>query len=174
MNFIDKLLCWIGQFLGWPDKTTGSYTLALFIFAFVVELLLLPIAIKQQKTSIKQARLRPKEMAIRKKYAGRNDQATQQKVAQEIQEMYQKVGYNPMSSGCLPLLVSMPIVFALYYVVIDPLKYMMGCPTELANALTTFATAPRAAGGLGMTLQSNRGTIEILSRIREMLSLIHI
>ena len=84
MNFIDKLLCWIGSFLGWLDKTTGSYTLALFIFAFVVELLLLPIAIKQQKTSIKQARLRPKEMAIRKKYAGRNDQVTQQKVAQVI------------------------------------------------------------------------------------------
>ena len=107
-------------------------------------------------------------MAIRKKYAGRTDQATMQEMQREIQEMYQKEGYNPMSSGCLPLLVSLPIVFALYYVVIDPLKYMMGCPTDLANALTTFATAPRAAGGLGMTLQSNRGTIEILSKIREM------
>ena len=59
IDIIDTLLCWIGQFLGWLDKITGSYTIALFIFAIIVELLLLPIGIKQQKNSITQARMRP-------------------------------------------------------------------------------------------------------------------
>ena len=170
VSFLTRILMWIAVAFEWMIKVLGfgNFLLGTVFFAIAVEIIMLPIAIIQQNNARKQARFRPKEMAIRKKYAGRTDQATMQEMQREIQEMYQKEGYNPMSSGCLPLLVSLPIVFALYYVVIDPLKYMMGCPTDLANALTTFATAPRAAGGLGMTLQSNRGTIEILSRIREM------
>ena len=57
------------------------------------------LSIKQQKNSIKQANLRPKEMAIRKKYAGRNDQPTQQKLQNEIMELYQRENFNPISPG---------------------------------------------------------------------------
>ena len=122
-GFLDKLLSYIGVFLGWitaimPAK---SYILTLFVFAILLEVLMLPFAIKQQKNSIKQARLRPKEMAIRKKYAGRNDQATQQKVTQEIQELYQKENFNPMS-GCLQLLLQFPIIIVLYWLVVDPIQ----------------------------------------------------
>lgn len=165
-KMIDKLLCWIGSFLGWLDKTTGSYTLALFIFAFVVELILLPVAIKQQKTSIKQARLRPKEMAIRKKYAGRNDQVTQQKVAQEIQEMYQKENYSPFA-GCLPLLLQMPVILALYQVVINPLHYVMGVGSEAIKALQAFVSAAVDAGGLGVEIGRSNGTIVLIDTIRD-------
>lgn len=170
ISFLTRILMWIAVAFEWMIRVLGfgNFLLGTVFFAIAVEIVMLPIAIIQQNNARKQARFRPKEMAIRKKYAGRNDQATMQEMQREIQEMYQKEGYNPMSSGCLPLLVFLPIVFALYYVVIDPLKYMMGCPTELASALTTFATTPRAAGGLGLTLQSNRGTIEILSHLREM------
>ena len=124
----------IGQFLGWLDAFTGNYVLALFIFAIIVELLMLPFGLRQQKNSIKQATLRPKEMAIRKKYAGRNDQPTQQKMMQEIQEMYQKEGYNPMG-GCLPLLIQFPVIIILYNVVINPLRYIMGVSKETVSAL---------------------------------------
>ena len=88
-----------------------------------MEIVLLPFGISQQKKSIKQARLRPKEQAIRKKYSGRDDKATQMKMNEEIQELYQKEGYNPMS-GCLPLLIQFPLLIALYNVVINPLKYI--------------------------------------------------
>lgn len=170
ISFITRILMWIAIAFEWMIKVLGfgNFILGTVFFAIAVEIILLPISVIQQNNARKQARFRPKEMAIRKKYAGRNDQATMQEMQREIQDMYQKEGYSPMSSGCLPLLVSLPIVFALYYVVIDPLKYMMGCPSELASALTTFATTPRAAGGLGLTLQSNRGTIELLSHVREM------
>ena len=73
-----------------------------------------------------------------------------------------------MSAGCLPLLISMPVVLALYYVVIDPLLYILGCSADLSSALNAFASAPRAAGGLGMTLASQRGSIEILARLEEL------
>ncbi len=155
----------IGKFLGWLDSWTGNYVLALFIFAIIVELLMLPFGIRQQQNSIKQAKLRPKEMAIRKKYAGRNDQPTQQKMAQEIQEMYQKEGYNPMG-GCLPLLIQFPIIIILYNVVVNPLRYIMGMSKDGVSALVEFAGAAVDKGGLGMTV-NKQNTIGLIHYIQE-------
>ena len=164
---IDTLLGWIGKFLNWMTNTLcfGSYLAGICLFAVIIEILMLPFAIKQQKNSIKQAMLRPKEMAIRKKYAGRNDQVTMQKMQQEIQEFYQKENFSPFS-GCLPLLIQMPIILALYNIVIDPLHYVLGQANTLSAAINSYYTAAKAAGGLGGTL-SETGTIALLSRIRE-------
>jgi len=166
-SFWDGLLGVIGKILNWITKYLGfgSYVLGICIFAIVIEVLMLPFSIKQQKNSIKQAKLRPKEMAIKNKYKGRNDQPTMQKMQTEIQELYQRENFSPYS-GCLPLLIQMPIVMALYYIVIDPLHYVLGQGTNVTAALTNFATASPAAGGLGMSLASNRGTIELLSLLK--------
>ena len=59
-----------------------NYMLALVLFAILVKIILLPFGIKQQKNSLKQAKMRPMETAIRRKYAGRNDQKTQQAMQQ--------------------------------------------------------------------------------------------
>ena len=119
------ILQFIGKILGFFDKLTGNYILALALFALVIQILLVPFAIKQQKNSIKQARLAPKLMAIRKKYAGRDDRVTKQKIQQETMELYQQEGFNP-ASGCLPLLIQMPIILILYQVIIKPLSYVAG------------------------------------------------
>ena len=166
-NFVDNLLGWIGSFLGWVDRLTGSYLVALLIFAIIVELLMLPLGIRQHKNSLRQAALRPKEMAIRKKYAGRDDQVTRQKVTTEIQELYQRENFNP-ASGCLPLLIQLPIIMALYQIVIDPLHYVLGQAPAMSAALNHYYTAPHAVGGLGMSAPRS-GTIEILSQIGDKL-----
>ena len=168
LGTVDQILHWIGLGFEWLIAVPGfgSFILGTVYFAIALEILMIPLAINQQKNSRKQARLRPREMAIRNRYKGRNDQATQQKVTREIQELYTKEGYSPMS-GCLPLLITLPFLMCLYYVVIDPLTYMMGAPAGLTSAFLTFADAPAAAGGLGLTLGSTRGTIEVLSLIRE-------
>ena len=117
------------------NKIVGNqYIWALLIFAVILEIILLPFGIKQQKNSIKQAKLRPKEMAIRKKYAGRDDQPTKQKMTMEIQELYQKEGYNPMG-GCLPLLIQFPILIALYNIVMSPLQYICRFSTSTIQNL---------------------------------------
>ncbi len=105
------------------NLVNNNYVFALLLFAIIIEIILLPFGIKQQKNSIKQAKLRPKEMAIRKKYAGRDDAPTRQKMTQEIQELQQKEGFNPMS-GCLPLLIQFPIIIALYNIVMNPMLYI--------------------------------------------------
>ena len=156
----------IGKVLGWITNTLGfgNYLVGICIFAIVIEILMLPFAIKQQKNSIKQANLRPKEMAIRNRYKGRNDQATQQKVTQEIQELYQRENFNPMS-GCLPMLIQLPIIMLLYNIVVDPLYNVLGSGAGLSSALQVYATTSKAAGGLGLSIASSSGTIEILSQI---------
>ncbi|MBR7099088.1 MAG: membrane protein insertase YidC [Clostridia bacterium] len=161
----DKILCGIGACLGWITRYLGfgSYIVGICLFAVIVEILLLPFAIKQQKNSIRQAQLRPKEMAIRNKYKGRNDQPTQQKVAQEIQELYQRENFSPYS-GCLQLLLQFPILIALYNIVIDPLHYVLGQGAGVSAAMQSYYTAARAAGGLGQTLSaSSNSTIALLS-----------
>lgn len=169
MGFLTLIQHWVALGFEWLINVPGfgSFILGTVYFAIVVEIIMLPLAIYQQKNSRKQALLRPKEMAIRNssKYKGRTDQATQQKVSQEVQEMYQKEGFSPMA-GCLPLLLTFPVIIALYNIVINPLKYIMGAPDELISALTSFATTSKAAGGLGMELSTQSGTIEILSLIR--------
>ena len=117
-----------------------NYMLALVLFAILVKIILLPFGIKQQKNSLKQAKMRPMETAIRRKYAGRNDQKTQQAMQQEIMELYQSEGYNP-ASGCLPLLIQMPVLFGLYSVIVNPLKYISGMAADVVTKLTTIFNA---------------------------------
>ncbi len=124
---------------GWAFKylfmfAQENYLITLFLFALIMKLLLLPFGIMQQKNSIKQAKMRPKEMAIRRKYAGRNDKATQQKLNEEIMQLYQEERINPMS-GCLPLLIQMPILFALYDVIRNPLTYILNYSKDVVQNL---------------------------------------
>ncbi len=130
MDIINVPLGYLLKFCNW---LTGNYALALLLFAIAMQLILLPFGIKQQKNSVKQASLRPKEMAIRKKYAGRNDKVTQQKMQNEIMDLYQKEHYSPFG-GCLPLLIQMPILFALFAVVTNPLTYISNyTPSEIGG-----------------------------------------
>ena len=148
------------------NKIVGNqYILALLFFAVILELVLLPFGIKQQKNSIKQAKLRPKEMAIRKKYAGRDDQPTKQKMTMEIQELYQKEGYNPMG-GCLPLLIQFPILIALYNIVMSPLHYICQLST------TTIQNLVPVVNSYGYSFDAaSVGTrnIDLMSAVREVL-----
>jgi YidC/Oxa1 family membrane protein insertase len=166
-GFWDPILTGIGAVLRWITNTLcfGSYFVGICLFAVIIEILMLPFAIKQQRNSIRQAKLRPKEMAIRNKYKGRNDQVTMQKMQQEIQEFYQRENFSPYS-GCLPLLIQLPIIMALYNIIIDPLHYVLGQGAGISQALATFATTARAAGGAGLTLGNSNGTIESLSEIK--------
>jgi len=151
MDIINKPLGWVLELCS--KIVGGNYLFAILIFAIFVELVLLPFGISQQKKSIKQARLRPKELAIRKKYSGRDDKPTLMKMNEEIQELYQKEGYNPLG-GCLPLLIQFPLLIALYNVVINPLKYISGLSDDAILQVQSIV------GG-----NSSRSTMGLLNKI---------
>ncbi len=114
--------------------TNDNYILTLLLFALAMKIVLLPFSIKQQKNQIKGAALRPKMMAIEKKYAGRNDKATLQKKQNELMELQQKEGYSPLS-GCLPLLIQLPIIMVLYNIIRNPLTYVCRFAKDTVTAL---------------------------------------
>ncbi len=118
-----------GKMLSFFNRLTGSYALALLLYALVFKIVFLPFSIKQQKNQIAMAKLRPRMAQIEKKYAGRNDPVTRQKMQQEMMELQQQEGFSPLS-GCLPLLLQFPIIIILYAVIRQPLSYICGLSLE--------------------------------------------
>ncbi len=141
MGFLETLFGYVMRGCYW---LTHNYVISLLLFALVFQLVLFPLGWKQQKNMVKQAMLRPQEMAIRNKYKGRNDQVTMRKMQNELLELQQKNGSSPLA-GCLPMLVQMIIIFPLYWVVIRPLQYCGGL---------TYSTCYSLAKELGLEFSS--------------------
>lgn len=113
----------LGSMLSFFESIVGGYAFALLLYALVFKIVFLPFSIKQQKNQIAMAKLAPKIELIKAKYKGRNDQPTMQKQQQEIMDLQQKEGYSPLS-GCLPLLIQLPLIMLLYTVINNPLSYI--------------------------------------------------
>ncbi len=108
----------------------GGYGFALILFTILARCFMIPTSVSQQKGMAKQQRLAPKIRRIQEKYAG-----NQQKIQEETQALYQREGYNPMSAGCLPLLIQMPLIIGLFGVMYNPLRYALGIGVDEISAL---------------------------------------
>ena len=97
--------------------------ICIILFTFIVNTLMFPLQIKQQKFSKMSSIMNPEIQEIQKKYKNKKDQASQQKMSLETQAVYQKYGVSP-ASGCLPLLITFPILFALYRVIYNVPAYV--------------------------------------------------
>lgn len=117
-------------FYGIVDGFNGSYGFAIILFTIFARLIMLPMSISQQKGMAKQQRLAPKLRRIQEKFAG-----NQQKIQEETQNLYQREGYNPMSAGCLPMLIQMPFIIGLFGVLYNPLRYAIGLDAATSEAL---------------------------------------
>ena len=97
----------------------------IIIFTIIIYTLMIPLTIKQQKFSKMSAVMQPEIKKIQKKYEGKKDQASMMKQQEEINLVYEKYGTS-MTGGCLPMLIQMPILFALYPVIRDIPTYVKG------------------------------------------------
>jgi len=93
-----------------------NIAICIILFTIVIRMLMLPLTIKQQKFTKLSAKMNPELQAITEKYKDKKDEASQRKMQAETQEVYQKYGASPLG-GCLPLLITFPILFALYRVI---------------------------------------------------------
>ena len=93
-----------------------NIALCIVLFTFVVKMLMLPLTIKQQKFTKLQSKMSPELQKIQQKYKGKKDEESLRRQQSETQAVYAKYGASPMG-GCLPLLISLPIMFALYRVI---------------------------------------------------------
>jgi YidC/Oxa1 family membrane protein insertase len=98
------------------DNLLHNYGWSIVVITIIINLLLLPLRFSGMKSQKKMQKLQPQIAAINAKYKGlsmRDPKKAQQN--QEIMELYKKEGANPMS-GCLPMLVQLPILYAFYKV----------------------------------------------------------
>ncbi|NLT57463.1 MAG: YidC/Oxa1 family membrane protein insertase [Clostridiales bacterium] len=109
-----------------------SFVLAVLGFTLFTKLILLPLGIIQHRSTIHQMRVRPREEAIRRQFAGDN-----MKINQEITALYQENNIS-MASGCLPLLVQLPIMIGLYKVIMNPLTYVLKMPIATIEGINNF------------------------------------
>ena len=108
----------IGYPMQWVYSLVHNYGISIIILTIIVRLCLLPLYSKQIKNSAKMAGLQAKQKEIQTKYAN-----NRQKMNEEMQALYQKEGISTMS-GCLPLLLQLPIIYGLFALLRNPLTYM--------------------------------------------------
>lgn len=99
--------------------------LCIIIFTIIIYTLLLPMTIKQQKTTRIMSVMNPEIQAIQKKYANKKDQASMMKMQEETKLVYEKYGTSP-TGGCLGSIIQLPILFALWPVVQNVPAYVGG------------------------------------------------
>lgn len=107
--------------LSWLIITTAemfgnSYGLGIVIVTILIRLAILPLMIKQTKSSKAMQLLQPEMQKLREKYSSKDAQ-TQQKLQQEMMQLFQKHGVNPLA-GCFPLIIQMPILIGFYQAII--------------------------------------------------------
>ena len=115
--------------------------ICIIIFTVIIYTLMIPITIKQQKWSKMSAVMQPEIMKVQKKYANRKDQASMLKQQEEMQNIYEKYGTSP-TGGCLPMLLQMPVLFALFPVIQNIPSYVGGVRDIYVPVAEKIMTAP--------------------------------
>ncbi|SEO40546.1 protein translocase subunit yidC [Amphibacillus marinus] len=93
----------------------GNFGIAIILVTLVIRLILVPLNVKQLKSSKSMQDIQPELQGLREKYSSKDAQ-TQQKLQQETMELFKKHKVNP-AAGCLPVFVQMPIMIGLYHAI---------------------------------------------------------
>ncbi len=123
-GFLAKIIGYVMQFI---YSLVNNYGLSIIILTFLVRLCLLPLYNKQNKYTAAMADLQPKINDIQTKYA-----ADRNTMNEKLNEVYAEAGISPLS-GCLPMLIQLPIILGLFALLRNPLTYMSG--SEMAAAV---------------------------------------
>ena len=108
----------LGYLLTFIYKLVGNYGISLIILTVLVKLLLYPLYFKQIKSTASMSSLQPKIKAIQEKY--KNDK---EKMNEEMAKITKDENFNPMG-GCLPMLIQLPIIWGLFTLLRNPIKYI--------------------------------------------------
>lgn len=133
--------------------------LCIIILTFIVNALMIPLTLKQQKFSKLSSVMQPELNAIQKKYQGKKDEDSIRKMQAEQQAVYQKYGTSPMG-GCLPLLITFPIILALWRVIQNIPAYVPIMRGIYENAASAIATVPGFTGEFVKFISGQEGAYE--------------
>ena len=122
---LDAIAKPFGLLLLWLYNLVGNYGIAIFLFALIVKIIMLPFQMKTKKSMMRMAALNPQIQELQKRHEG-----DPKKLQEETAKLYKEEKVNPMS-GCLWSLIPYPILLALYRAIRFPLTTMMGVSKDL-------------------------------------------
>ena len=131
-NIINIPLGYVMRFLA--DIFSNDFAAAVAVFTLVINVILIPLSVKSQKSSVQQMRIKPKLDELKKKYGD-----DRQKMAQAQQELYQQEGVS-MSGGCLPMLIRLALMMSIYWLILSPLTYIAQVDKTDVTAVNTAIT----------------------------------
>ena len=115
VEFILVAFHWLLTVVGMQAASGLTWVLSIIGLVIVVRAALVPLFVKQIKSQRKMMEIAPELKKIQEKYKGKRDQLSREAMSRETMAMYKKNGTSPVS-GCLPILVQMPVFFSLYSV----------------------------------------------------------
>ena len=113
-KFLGIIYNWVFNLI-YGLSAESSLAIAIVFFTLFVKLVLSPLTYNQMKSMYKMQKIQPELNKIKGKYEGKKDRESQQRMAVEIQEMQKKNGVS-MLGGCLPMIIQLPILYALFYI----------------------------------------------------------
>jgi YidC/Oxa1 family membrane protein insertase len=131
---------WLFSNLGMGYDDGLTWVLSIVGLVIVVRAALIPIFVRQIKSQRKMLEVAPQLKKIQDKYKGKKDQFSREAMSRETMAMYKKTGTNPLSS-CLPLLLQMPIFFALFSVLNDAQRSQAGVGPLNSDLAISFGNA---------------------------------
>lgn len=131
----------------------SNVALTIILFTLVVNVLMIPLTVRQQKFSKMSSIMNPELQKIQKKYEGKRDERSMRMQQAETQAVYDKYGASP-AGGCLPMLIQLPILFALYRVIYNVPAYVQPIK-EVYESIATPIMNTSGADGIMQTLISD-------------------
>jgi YidC/Oxa1 family membrane protein insertase len=117
-----------------------TWVLSIVGLVLVVRAAMIPVFVKQIKSQRNMLVIQPELTKLQKKYKGKTDRESRERMAQEQMALYKKSGSNPLSS-CLPLLIQMPIFGGLFFVLNEAQHGKAGVGLLSTQLATSFANS---------------------------------
>lgn len=134
--------------------------ISIILFTLIARILLTPLQLSSQRTSRGMSKIQPELQKIQNKYKGKKDQESQLKQSQEMQALYKKYKINPFA-GCLPLVIQLPLIMALFNVLREPARYI----TKLGQEYTVIANkVMESVSNYASLLEPFKSSIETTTR----------
>ncbi len=150
-NIINIPFAYVLQFIS--DIFGGNFAAAVFVFTLLINLAFIPITIKSQKSAVQQLRIKPKLDALKEKYGD-----DRQKYSMAMQQLYQKEGVS-MSGGCLPMLFRFVVMISIYWLIMQPLTYLLDVDASVIKEAT------EALKAAGVNVVEGRSELQILGAV---------
>ena len=146
ISFINKPFGWILESIA--GLVGGNFAASIF-------LILIPLSIKSQKSSVQQTRIKPKLDELKKRYGD-----DKQRYNAEMQKLYQEENVS-MSGGCLPLILRLIFMMSIYWIILSPLTYLMHIDKNvISEAVKTLGTTAKSGSELAVIDAVRNGTID--------------